>query len=156
MFISLRTLDPPLSVDLAVKGPGISAQVTRQAQLTAVLQLSAGPLRLRKVRWLVADNEMDEVLIGRPLLKTLGMDAAEHLSAVRDEFQDLYCALIQPGLPTSKLSRLLLKRACLYSEQSVLDSVSHGDEDGDPINAPTGLKLQCRMKTNCLMMQWRT
>jgi hypothetical protein len=136
MFIPLRTLDRPLFVDLAVKGPGISAQVTRQAQLTVVLQLSAGPLRLRKVRWLVEDNEMDEVLIGRPLLKTLGMDAAEHLSAVGDEFQDLDCASIQPGPPTSKLSRLLLKRAYLDSEQSVLDSVSHGDEDSDPIDAP--------------------
>jgi hypothetical protein len=133
MFIPLRTLDRPLSVDLAVKGPGISAQVTK---LTGVLQLSAGTLSLRKFRWLVADNEMDEVLIGRPLLKTLGMDAAEHLSAVRDEFQDLYCASIQPGPPTSKLSRLLLKRACLDWEQSALDSVIHGDEDSDPVNAP--------------------
>jgi hypothetical protein len=74
-FVSLRTLAQPVSIDLAVQTPGQSLGVRQQAQLTVELQLTAGPLRLRNVRWLVADQKMDEVLLSRPLLKELGLDA---------------------------------------------------------------------------------
>jgi predicted aspartyl protease len=66
--------------------------------MTATLHLSAGTLRLRNVRWLVSENDMDEVLLGRPLLKTLGLDASTHLAAVRDNFHDLDCSKIASPL----------------------------------------------------------
>jgi hypothetical protein len=62
MFVPQRTLAAPITVDLAVQGPGLSTLVTRQAMLTMELQLPAGPLRLRNVKWLVAENDMDKVL----------------------------------------------------------------------------------------------
>jgi hypothetical protein len=74
-FVSLRTLAQPVSIDLAVQTPGQSIRVRQQTQLTVELQLPAGPLSLCNVRWLVADQEMDEVLLSRPLLKELGLDA---------------------------------------------------------------------------------
>jgi hypothetical protein len=84
-FVSLRTLEKPMTIELAVKGPGASVVVRQQAQLTTTIHLSEGPLRLRNVRWLVSENDMNEVLLGRPLLKTLGLDAPTHLEAVRDK-----------------------------------------------------------------------
>jgi hypothetical protein len=89
LFVSRRTLEKPITVELAVRGPGQPVVVKQQAQLTVVLHLSAGPLRLRNVRWLVTENEMDEVLLGRPLLKALGLNAPAHLEAVRESYQDL-------------------------------------------------------------------
>jgi hypothetical protein len=84
--------------------------VRQQAQLTATLHLSAGPLRLRNVRWMVSENDMDEVLLGRPLRRTLGLDAPVHLEAVRDNYHDLECSKIALPSDVSKLSRLLIRR----------------------------------------------
>jgi hypothetical protein len=93
-FVARRTLENPIIVELAVKGPGMSAVLREQAQLTVELHLSAGPLRLRNARWLVPENDMDEVLLGRPLLRALGLDAPAHLQAVRDSYKDLDCSKI--------------------------------------------------------------
>jgi hypothetical protein len=110
MFVPKRTLAAPITVDLAVQGPGLSTLVTRQAKLTMELQLHAGPLRLRNVKWLVAENDMDEVLLGRPLLNALGIDAEAHLAAVRDTFQDLDCETIPSVVAGGRLSRILIHR----------------------------------------------
>jgi hypothetical protein len=86
------------------------AVVREQAQLTVELDLSVGPLRLRNVRWLVTENDMDEVLLGRPLLKALGLDVPAHLEAVREDYQDLDCSMIATVHGGGKLSRLLIRR----------------------------------------------
>jgi hypothetical protein len=86
----------------------MSAVVKEQAQLTVELHLLAGPLRLRNLRWLVTENDMDEVLLGRPLLKALGLDAPAHLEAARDSYQDLDCSKIVTAHGTGILSRLLI------------------------------------------------
>ena len=64
LFVARRTLENHITVSLAVNGPGISAIVKEQAQLTIDLHLSAGPPRLRSVKWFVTENDMDEVLLG--------------------------------------------------------------------------------------------
>jgi RNase H-like domain found in reverse transcriptase/Reverse transcriptase (RNA-dependent DNA polymerase)/Integrase core domain/Integrase zinc binding domain/Chromo (CHRromatin Organisation MOdifier) domain len=158
MFVPVRTLQEPITVGLAVQGPGISVQVTRQVQLTVQLKLPAGPLRLRNVRWLVSDNAMEEVLIGRPLLKALGMDAEMHLSAVRDEFQDMDCAAVATTETGGQLSRLMVRAASpdtpvkptrteLNTVQPLTEDgydpcqVRHGDVDVDPVTIPQLLDL---------------
>jgi hypothetical protein len=50
--------------------------------------LHCGPLRLRSTEFLVVDDEMDEILLGRPLLKTLAFDMADHPNANRSALQD--------------------------------------------------------------------
>jgi hypothetical protein len=105
MFVPSRTLDTPVNFDLAIKGT--TATITRQAQLTVELKLPAGPLRLRNVFWLVAEHDMGEVLIGRPLLNSLGIDAPKHLAAARQTFQDMDCSAVPSALAGGKLSRLL-------------------------------------------------
>jgi hypothetical protein len=107
--VSLRTLPKPIAIDLAVQTPGQSFVVRQQAQLTVELQLPSGPLRLRNVKWLVADKSMDEVLLGRPLLKELGLDAPSHLSANRQEYHDMDCVYVPSAVTGGKLSRLITR-----------------------------------------------
>jgi hypothetical protein len=115
-----------MTIELAVKGPGASVVVRQQAQLTPTLHLSDGPLRLRNVRWLVSENDMDEVLLGRPLLETLGLDAPTHLEAVRDNYHDLDCSKIASPSDVSKLSRLLTRRQAGEVEVDMPSGASPG------------------------------
>jgi hypothetical protein len=110
LLVPLRTLPSPMTVDLAVQGPGLSTLVTRQAKLTIELQLPAGPLHLRNVKWLVAENDMDEVLRGRPSLNALGIDAEARFAAVLDTFQDMDCETIPSVVTGGRLSRILIHR----------------------------------------------
>ena len=50
IFVPMRTLADPMKIELAVQGPGLSAEVRQQAQLTVELHLAAGPLRLRNCK----------------------------------------------------------------------------------------------------------
>jgi hypothetical protein len=108
-FVPLRSLERPLEVSVAVQTPGFNIQVTQQAPFTVKVQLPAGLLSLRNVHWLVAELAMDEVLLGRPLLKELGIDAPAHLAAVRDEFHNMDCSHVSTTTSGGKLSRLLVK-----------------------------------------------
>ena len=119
IFVPMRTLADPMKIELAVQGPGLSAEVRQQAQLTVELHLAAGPLRLRNCKWLVAEHAMDEVLIGRPLLEALGLNTAEHLSSVREEYHDLDCSHIPSATPGGKLTRLLLSEYVPDLERSI-------------------------------------
>jgi hypothetical protein len=79
MFVPVRSLKTPVRIELALQGPSRTCEVRQQAQLTVDLHLVAGPLRLRRCNWLIVEQGMDEVLIGRPLLEALGFNACEHL-----------------------------------------------------------------------------
>ena len=54
-----------------------------RGKFNITISLPCGPLRLRKVPFLVVEDKMDEVILGRPLLKSLGFDLDEHLEKVR-------------------------------------------------------------------------
>jgi hypothetical protein len=54
-----------------------------------VLNLPCGPLRLRRVEFLIIDQEMDEVLLGRPLQASLGFDLTSHLEKVFDSIDNM-------------------------------------------------------------------
>jgi hypothetical protein len=85
MFVPVRSLPQPVTLDLAVQGPGISTLVHRQAQLSIEVQIPAGHMRLRNLHWLIYEQEMDEVLLGRPVLHAFGIDAEAYLIAAREE-----------------------------------------------------------------------
>jgi hypothetical protein len=59
---------------------------------------------------MVAENEKDEVLLGRPLLQALGLDVPTHLDAGRESFKDLESSKILSPSSTVKPSKLLLRR----------------------------------------------
>jgi hypothetical protein len=127
MFVPSRTLDTPVKFDHAIKGT--TATITRQAQLQVEIKLPAGPLRFRNFCWLVAEHDMNKVLIGRPLLNSLGIDAPTHLAAVRQTFQDMDCSAVLSALAGGKLSRLLKQRAGFILATPVGDSPAvHSDK----------------------------
>jgi Aspartyl protease len=128
MFVPSRTLDTPVSFALAIKGT--TATITRQVQLTVELRLPTGTLRLRNVCCLVAEHDMDDVLIGRPLLNSLGIDAPTHLAAVRETFQDMDCSTVPSALAGGKLSRLLKQRADCSLDPPVGDSPAALSDEG--------------------------
>lgn len=47
--------------------------------ITIVLLGSNLPVRLRGVKFLIVDQEMDEVILGRPFLCAIGLDLESHL-----------------------------------------------------------------------------
>ena len=81
---------------------------------------------------MVSDNEMDEVLLGRPLMKALGFDAIEHLETVSDTYQNMDCSQLGPlSGKGGKLSKIMLR---LESNTNVKTSkIAYGDVDEDPV-----------------------
>ena len=53
--------------------------------ITVQLTTRAGPVRIRSLRALVAQDEMEDMLIGEDLLKCLGIDPHEILAARLEE-----------------------------------------------------------------------
>jgi hypothetical protein len=52
---------------------------------------------------------MDEVLLGRPLLEALGLDAPTHLSVARENYNNMDCSEVPSMITGGKLTRLLLR-----------------------------------------------
>jgi hypothetical protein len=46
----------------------------------------SGPLRMRGVRQIIVEEDMDHLLIGGPVLDEMGFVASQHLDSVRDKF----------------------------------------------------------------------
>jgi hypothetical protein len=124
VFVPIRTLKAPMRVELAIQGPGLSAEVRQQAQLNVELHLAAGPLCLRNVKWLVVEHAMDEVLLGRPLLEALGLDAPTHLSAARENYNNMDCSEVPSMITGGKLTRLLLRGLVEPPEETIGTIVS--------------------------------
>jgi hypothetical protein len=154
LFVSTRKLETPLRLDLAVKLDGLIVTATTEVQLSVELQLSAGPLRLRHVTWLVAEHDMEEVLLGRPLLDLLGLNAETHLNQVRSKYQDLDCSNVESVVGGGRLARMMILRdsgipSVTYDKVVPADgsvnhitknsrpdhasSVTHGDVESDPV-----------------------
>jgi predicted aspartyl protease len=85
-FMPTKKLESPISLQLTAKEMTVSA--VEKSRINITLQLEAGPLRLRNVEFLILDAELEEVLLGRPLMKLLGIDVNDHLNLVRKEFHD--------------------------------------------------------------------
>jgi hypothetical protein len=86
LFVPTKKLESPITLQLTAKD--MNATAVEKARVNFTMQLDAGPLRLRNVEFLILDTEFEEVLLGRPLMKLLGIDVNAHLNSVRNEFHD--------------------------------------------------------------------
>lgn len=80
-----------------------------------ILQLSSGPLALVNVTYLVADAQLavEDLLIGLPILKHLGIDTKTLLEERRDLLDGADCSTIRAassGLHGGQVSRLMVAR----------------------------------------------
>ena len=74
-----KKLDQALFLEGATEK--VKMRATGMVRADVTLQLNCAPLRLRNTEWLILDDDMSEILLGRPLLKALGFDVDEHLEA---------------------------------------------------------------------------
>jgi hypothetical protein len=107
----------------AIVGVNIKANSIVATHLT--MYLNCGPLRLRSTEFLVVDDEMDEALLGRPLLKTLGFDLDDHLNANRSALQDTVASTDLFGTLNSTAGKLA---------RSSYTGLMHDSADVDPVD----------------------
>jgi len=77
------TLEKDVEMKTAVKDVVTIAK--SMIHITVQLTTRAGPVRIRSLRALVAQDEMEDMLIGEDLLKCLGIDPHEILAARLEE-----------------------------------------------------------------------
>ena len=73
------TLEKDVQMKTAVKDVVTIAK--SMIHITVQLTTGAGPVRIRSLRALVAQDEMEDMLVGEDLLKCLGIDPHEILAA---------------------------------------------------------------------------
>ena len=143
IFVPVLPLQNPVQMHLAVEGSDnpliISAE--RKARISTTFSTTEGDFRLRNVEYLVFKEPMNEVLLSRPLLQSLGFNLDEHLARVGRQLHEVDCsdigfeannemaAAVSPS--DSKLSRLL------YAQISNEATFMQENEDGD--SPETGL-----------------
>lgn len=109
---------PPISLQVALKDGDDPQKFTFSRTWTpprTVLLLSAGPLALVNVTFLVADADLsvEDLLIGLPVLQHLGVDTKTLLEERRDLLDGSDCSSIgaaNTGTPGGQVSRLMIAR----------------------------------------------
>ena len=84
--VEVKKLPEPCILKPALNLPKhLPFTASARAKLDILLELPCGPLLLRNTPCLVVDQEMEEILLGRPLLRSLGLDLDSLLTKlVRD------------------------------------------------------------------------
>lgn len=119
IYVPILQFETPITMKLAIKGDNdaLTVKAGRKARTTTTLFTSEGPSTLRIVEYLVFNEEMDEVLLSRPVLQSLGFSLDQHLTRVTEEFDgedffnvglDMYPNLAKSQ---SKLTKLVTKYA---------------------------------------------
>jgi hypothetical protein len=168
MFV--KTLrQEPVELSLAVQVPGLNVQSTLRMQSSVTSKLLSGPLRLNAVNWHVAEHDMEEIILGRPLLAALGLDVVRHLDGVREQFDNNDFSDVPSACGSGRLSRLMLQRDAATPNPPLPDAVRqstrvaqvipdaafaaefvvrHGDADHDPVDLPTALPALCNTQAD--------
>ena len=117
----VEPLESPIVLVGAFKTNEDSFSASAKVNLTITIFLPGSriPLRIRGVDFLVVDNEMDELLLGRPFLKSIGFDFKEHLLRIHSEIHDKDVSEIDPNI--------------LKSAAASYTGLSYTEADDDPI-----------------------
>lgn len=80
-----KPIEQKLNRTICLEGATTKQKIKAKSIVIAdvTLQLSCAPLRLRNTEWLVLEDDMSEILLGKPLLKALGIDVDDYLEANR-------------------------------------------------------------------------
>ena len=116
----------------------ITFTASRSARLdtTIILPGSNIPVRIRGVKFIITDQEMNEILLGRPLLKAIGFDFHRHLLSVRDKVHDKdFSELVNE---MGKISVLAYTFAT-PPQGGRYKGLSYNDFDDDPIALPESI-----------------
>jgi hypothetical protein len=106
-------------LNMAIRGESDKQTCSATEMLMSAVTITtpSGPLRMRGVRKIIVEEDMDHPLIGRPDLDEMGFVASQHLDAIRDkfhmhDFSHIGEELLKMGMqPLGTLSKLLLMPA---------------------------------------------
>ena len=88
--VKVVQLDKQMQLQPALKiSPEIPFTASSTVKIDIRICLPCGPFRLRNVEFLITDQDMNEVLLGRPLLKCIDFDLDKHLEKVRAKYDNL-------------------------------------------------------------------
>lgn len=86
---NIEQLSEPIHLSAALKLlDTVQFTASARVKLSIIISLPCGPLRPRLVEFLVVDQDMDELLLRRPLLRCLGFDLGNHLEKIRTEIDN--------------------------------------------------------------------
>lgn len=122
--IGRKTKIQSLSLQVALKEDDDAQSFTFSRAWTPpriVLRLSTGPLALTNVKFLVADADLaaEDILIGLPVLRHLGVDTRTMLERDRKRLDGSDCSVVSPPAKGGSVSRLMIARHNLIIEEPV-------------------------------------
>ena len=119
MQASVEQLPQPIRLSAPVKLPEhVSFTASAVFKLPITLFLPCGPFRLRRVEFLVVHQDMDNILLGRPLPRCLGFNLGDHLEKVRDKMDNADVESLMNSSPegdTFKIASLPHYKGLRYS-----------------------------------------
>lgn len=93
VFVKVISLSEPIRMSLGMQSEEEYFVLGhKKARISLTLKTLEGSLRLRNVEFLVFDEQMDEVLLSRPLLLSLRFELDAHLTRAREQLQDIDCS----------------------------------------------------------------
>lgn len=97
--------------------------------------ITAGPLNLKKVYCLVFSYTMDEVLLSRALLRSIGLDLRSQLGEIREKFHDVDFATISAVGDSEKMEPPQSLQPP-ESLASLLNALPSGGDITESVSAP--------------------
>ena len=133
--IKVKHLETPHSLSCAFistgnEGKKLSFSASKSVKLNFVIALPGSniPLRIRGFEFLIVDQPMVEVILGRPFLDKIGFNLTEHLYEVHDRINDM---------ELDKIDTERLKMATIKYR-----GMSYTDVDDDPVGLPEGVSAR--------------
>ena len=136
--IAVNNFDKPMQLKVAFdtdKSISFTASRSTTLDITIILPGSNIPIRIRGVEFIITDQEMDEILLGRPLLHSIGFDFHQHLLKVRSEIHDKDLS----KLPSLNKPPSLSYIGSLSPLGGQYSGLSYQDADDDPIELPDAI-----------------
>jgi hypothetical protein len=117
--LKVEVLPETIMPNMAIRREGDKQTCSATEMLMSAVTITtpSGPLCMRGVRQIIAVEDMDHPLIGRPVMDEMGFVASQHLDSVRDkfhmhDFSHIGEELLEMGKqPLGALSKLLLMPA---------------------------------------------
>lgn len=129
----------PVTVQAALKESREAQTFTLSREWTVprlLLHLSVGPLALLNISLLVADAELAEndLLIGQPVLKHLGMDSKTMLENNRAQLNETDCStVVKEDQVSSTVGRVLIAR--IKGKKNNNDSHDYGEKEKSTVSS---------------------
>jgi hypothetical protein len=88
-LLQVKVLPEPIMLNMGIRGENNKDKFRATEMLMSAMTITT-PLCLRGVRQIIAEEEIDHLLIGRPVLDEMGLVASQHMDSVLEKFHPRY------------------------------------------------------------------